>query len=138
RHLVAIAAVNGPSSTVISGDEEVVLAVARRFEDKGRKASRLVVSHAFHSHHMDGMLDAFRRVAEGLTFHPPRIPIVSNLTGKLAGATDLASPDYWVNHVRNAVRFSDGVHTLYDEGVRTFLELGPLSVLSALAQEAVA
>ncbi|WP_394831346.1 type I polyketide synthase [Pendulispora rubella] len=134
-HGHSIAALNSPSSTVISGPEDHVLAIAQHFSALGRKTSRLRTSHAFHSHLMDGMLDAFRRVAQGLTFHPPRIPIVSNLTGKRALDHDLCSPEYWVRHVRHAVRFVDGVRSLASDGVSTFLELGPNGVLSALASE---
>ncbi|WP_438021147.1 type I polyketide synthase [Sorangium sp. So ce315] len=129
-----VAAVNGPRSTVISGDEDAVLEVARRFEELGRKATRLSVSHAFHSPRMEGMLEAFGRVAAGLSFHPPRIPIVSNATGRRATAEALCSPGAWVRHAREAVRFLDGVRTLEVEGVTTFLELGPRGVLSAMGQ----
>nr|QDA77045.1 polyketide synthase/nonribosomal peptide synthetase [Jahnella sp. MSr9139] len=131
---VSIAALNGPLSTVISGDDDAVAEVARHFEALGRKTRRLRVSHAFHSPRMAGMLDAFRRVAGGLTFHPPRIPIVSNVTGKLASAEELGSPEAWVRHARRAVRFLDGVRTLEAEGVTTFLELGPHGALSPMAQ----
>ncbi|MFE7309882.1 type I polyketide synthase, partial [Streptomyces sp. NPDC057546] len=129
---VSIAALNGPDSVVISGDEDAVLAIASGFV----KTKRLRVSHAFHSSRMEPMLAEFRTVAEGLTFHAPRIPIVSNLTGELAGE-ELLSADYWVDHVRQAVRFLDGVGQLEAQGVTTYLELGPGGVLSAMGQSCV-
>ncbi|HEV2634427.1 MAG TPA: type I polyketide synthase [Actinocrinis sp.] len=135
---VAIAAVNGPTSIVVSGDEQAVTALAAEFEQVGRKIRRLRVSHAFHSSHMDGMLEDLRRVAEGISYSPPAIPVVSNLTGAIASAEELSSPDYWVRHVREAVRFADGVAALEAEGVTTYLELGPDPVLATLARESVA
>ncbi|WP_394848508.1 SDR family NAD(P)-dependent oxidoreductase [Pendulispora brunnea] len=133
---VSIAAINGPRSTVVSGREAEVLAMARQIEALGRKTARLAVSHAFHSPCMDGMLESFARVVRGLSFHPPRIPIVSNVTGKIATFEQLASPDYWVAHVRQAVRFFDGIQSLEAEGVRHFLELGPHGTLCAMGREA--
>ncbi|WP_424217716.1 SDR family NAD(P)-dependent oxidoreductase (plasmid) [Streptomyces sp. BI20] len=130
---LGIAAVNGPRSVVISGDAEQAEAVAARFA----KTRRLTVSHAFHSPLMDPMLAEFRAVVAGLTLHRPTLPIVSTLTGEPAGP-EITTPEYWVRHVREAVRFHDALTTLTAQGAVRFLEIGPDAVLTALAREALA
>ncbi len=130
---VDIAGVNGPMSTVISGDEPTVLAMARHFETQGRKATRLAVSHAFHSRRMDGILAAFHEVAASLSYSAPKITIVSNVTGALATSEELCSPEYWVRQARSAVRFADGVRVLEAHGATVMLELGPHRVLTSMA-----
>ncbi|WP_457852777.1 type I polyketide synthase [Streptomyces achromogenes] len=127
---VALAAVNGPDSVVLSGEEEAVLAAAGGFP----KARRLTVSHAFHSPLMDGMLDEFRAVAGKLAFHPARIPLISTLTGRLAEDEELRDPGYWVRHARETVRFADAVTALAAAGAGRFVELGPDAHLTGLAR----
>ncbi|MFJ9613856.1 SDR family NAD(P)-dependent oxidoreductase [Streptomyces noursei] len=131
---VSIAAVNGPESVVLAGEEAPVLRVAGELAAQGRKTQRLSVSHAFHSALMEPMLEDFRQVVEGLSFKAPEIPLVSNVTGELASQELVCSPGYWVRHVRETVRFADGVRALEAEGASVFLELGPDGVLTAMAQ----
>ena len=107
-----IAAVNGPDSVVVAGDEAAVEETAGNW-----KHTRLKVSHAFHSAHMDPMLEDFRAVVRRLDFRAPHIPVVS--TG------EVASPEYWVRHVRETVRFADGVHDLARRGIDHVRRSGP-------------
>ncbi|QUH02486.1 SDR family NAD(P)-dependent oxidoreductase [Saccharopolyspora erythraea] len=132
---VSIAAVNGPVSTVIAGDEEPVLAIADRWARRGRKAKRLRVSHAFHSPRMDGMLADFRAAAARADWRPTRIPVVSNVTGQVLTDDEIGSPEYWANHARQAVRFADGIRSCMAGGVTTFLELSADGALSALGRD---
>ncbi|MET1071168.1 MAG: type I polyketide synthase [Umezawaea sp.] len=123
---VSIAAINGPNAIVVAGAEEAVQEVVDAFPD--RKSKRLSVSHAFHSPLMDPMLGDFRAVVSTLAFSEPTIAVLGEVT----------DPEYWVRHVREAVRFAETVTTLEARGVKTFLELGPDGTLSAMGAESVA
>ncbi|CAM3803457.1 SDR family NAD(P)-dependent oxidoreductase [Nocardiopsis rhodophaea] len=133
-----IAGLNGPRSTVVSGDEPAIAALVELWSGRGRRTRRLSVSHAFHSHHMDEVLASFREALQDISFHEPRIPVVSNVTGDIATTGQLTSPDYWVAHIREAVRFLDGVQALRRQGVTEFIEIGPDAVLTALVSQTIA
>ena len=126
---VAIAAVNGPCSVVVSGDAEAVEQVAQVWRDRGRRVRRLRVSHAFHSARMDPVLEPLGQVAAGLEYGAPRLPWAGGLAGELVGSCE---PGYWVRQAREPVRFADAVATLAAEGISVFAEIGPDGTLSAL------
>ncbi|MCV7381188.1 polyketide synthase [Mycobacterium alsense] len=132
-----VAAVNGPTSVVISGAQQAVAAVADRLRADGHRTHRLAVSHAFHSPLMDPMVDEFGTVAAGLAVGAPTIPIVSNVTGQPAGE-DFATAAYWKRHVREAVRFADSVRFAQSAGATRFFEVGPGSGLTASIEETLA
>ncbi|MFK4273086.1 SDR family NAD(P)-dependent oxidoreductase [Streptomyces milbemycinicus] len=121
---------------VLSGDEGPVLELAARLAGEGRDTRRLRVSHAFHSARMEPMLAEFAQVLAAVEFRAPRIPVISNVTGEVAGE-ELTTPEYWVRQVREAVRFADGVNTALGRGVDKFLELGPSGPLTAMAEEVI-
>ncbi len=132
---LSIAALNSPTSTVISGDGQAIEAQQSLWEERGRKTKRLQVSHAFHSPLIEPMMEAFAEVAASLSYAEPQVPIVSNLTGELLSAEQATDPAYWVSHARSAVRFADGVQTLLARGATALVELGPDPVLTAMAAE---
>lgn len=133
---IDVAALNGPASTVVSGAGDAVEAACAAFAAEGLAAERLAVSHAFHSRLMEPALAEFAAVASTIAYAAPQLSLVSNLTGRVAGA-EIASPDYWVRQLRESVRFEAGMKTLQAMDVRVFLEIGPQPVLSALGKRCV-
>ncbi|NEP47792.1 MAG: SDR family oxidoreductase [Moorea sp. SIO3C2] len=131
---VAIAAINGPESTVISGEAEAVGAIATHIESLGIKTKQLQVSHAFHSRLMEPMLAEFEAVAKQVTYSQPQISLISNVTGQQVGS-EITSAEYWVNHVRQPVRFSESMTTLHQEGYELFLEIGPKPILLGMGRQ---
>ncbi|MFD5320711.1 type I polyketide synthase, partial [Streptomyces sp. NPDC127098] len=127
-----LAAVNGPSSVVVSGDAEAVAVLEQKLRDEGRRVTRLRVSHAFHSALMEPMLGEFRAVAEGLSYREPRVGFVSTVTGGTAGWCD---PGYWVSQVRRPVRFADAIRAAEAQCVGRWVEIGPGATCTAMAQE---
>ncbi|MEJ2416711.1 MAG: beta-ketoacyl synthase N-terminal-like domain-containing protein [Exilibacterium sp.] len=134
--VVAVAAVNGPSATVISGDHDVVCEMARQWKESGHRTQQLRVSHGFHSPHIDTISESLQATAATLNFSRLSVPIVSTLTGELLAYEQYASPDYWGNQARKAVRFYDAINELASKGVKTFVEVGPDATLTSLGQGA--
>ena len=133
---VVIAAVNGPGAVVVSGAQPAVDAVVERYRSEGRRATRLRVSHAFHSPLMAPMLDEFTRTARQVTYRQPLVTAVSTVTGNPLDGDDWTTPDYWARQIVRPVRFHEALTATAAEGATRFLEIGPDPVLTALARTA--
>jgi acyl transferase domain-containing protein len=131
--LTGIAATNAPEQTVISGPAAEVEAVCRALAAEGVTCRPLTVSHAFHSPLVEPILDAFEREAAAVAWSPPRLRVVSNLTGKLASGDDLTDPRYWRRHVREPVRFAEGLRALAALKPDLVVEVGPHPTLLGFA-----
>lgn len=133
---VSLAAINGPQSVVIAGENQAIQAVAEQFAAAGVKTQALTVSHAFHSPLMEPMLADFAEVANSITYHPPRLGMISNVTGQLVGQ-EMSTPDYWVKHVREAVHFNAGMNAVAEQGCNVFLEIGAKPVLLGMGRQCI-
>lgn len=133
---VSIAAINGPSSIVISGDSQTVDAVVANLDTEWVKTKTLQVSHAFHSPLMEPILTEFAKIAREITYSKPNISLISNVTGKIATA-EIATPSYWVNHIRQTVEFAAGMNTLASHGYEVYLEIGPQPILIGMGSHCI-
>ncbi len=134
---VSIAGVNGPENTVISGRKAALHRILLQFEKEKIDYRALTVSHAFHSPLMDPILDKFEQVAQEITYHSPKIPIVSNLDGKLLGEGIIPDAAYWRKHIRQAVQFYAGMQTLEQLGCNVFVEPGPHPTMIGMGRKCV-
>lgn len=132
---VSIAAVNGPANTTLAGEAKLLERIIDGFEKAGVKAQRLEVSHAFHSPLMEPMLDEFEAFASQFEFAQPKVPIASNVTGKLESDA-VFTPAYWRDHIRSAVQFAPGVADLREQKAEALLEMGPSPTLLGMARRA--
>lgn len=148
-HAVDLAAVNGPRSVVLAGDAAAMDRLAEALGEQKVPTRWLPVNYAFHSAHMDGIAPRLAQALGGLQTRPPTLPIVSSLTGQWAAAHQPAGADsgvfigsytasYWQRQMRCPVRFSSAIGTLIDDGISTFLEVGPHPALSANVHEILA
>jgi acyl transferase domain-containing protein len=128
-----IAAINSPTETVIAGRQVAITKLLNHFKANNIQTRELKVSHAFHSVLMEPILKEFEAVARQVEFKPTTIPLISNVTGKLAGA-EILTAAYWASHIRLPVRFAETLKTLREQGARNFLEIGPHPVLSSMAK----
>nr|WP_241833309.1 type I polyketide synthase [Streptomyces caatingaensis] len=125
---ISLAAVNSPTSLVVSGDAEAVHDIVRHFHDLGRKTTVLHTSGAFHSPHIDPLLPPLHETTSTLTYHTPHTPLISSTTP----AETLLTPDYWTHQTREPVHYQNTTCALHTLGVTTYLELGPDNTLTTL------
>lgn len=130
-----IAAINSPEYCVVSGTIDAVNELYEELEKQNISSSRLRISLGAHSFLMDPILNEFREELKGIKFSDPKIPFVSNLTGKFITKEEATSPDYWVSHLRNTVRFSEGITCLMKDSNTVFLEIGPSNALTTMFQQ---
>ena len=131
---VAIAALNGPANVVISGEGDAVARAVADFEAAGVHSERLPVAQAFHAPPIEPMLSQLERAAARIGHKTPLIPLVSNLTGRMLVSGELLDASYWRRHARETVRFHEGIETLLNTGVDTFIEIGPRPILLGLGK----
>jgi len=132
---VSIAAVNGPKHVVISGAAASLKLILGSLHEEGISVIPLKVSHAYHSPLMEPILGQFEKSIAGIRFHPPKLHLVSNVSGSVTSCEEVGNPRYWRRHARQAVRFSDGMRTLADQGCRLFIEIGPQPVLLNMGRQ---
>jgi len=129
---VDIAGLNAPHLTVVSGSQAALDELAARLDRDEVSHQRIPINIAAHSAMLDPILDEFRGYLQSIQLNPPAVPIVSNRSGFFITPAEATDPDYWVGHLRNAVRFADGIATLSENPERIYLEVGPGKALSSL------
>lgn len=132
---ISIAAVNAAASCVLSGPTEAIADLEQSLLKNGIVSSRLRTSHAFHSNMMQCAVPAFVQAIDGFEFSAPAIPFISNVTGTWISEHEATSPEYWGRQLRETVRFADGIRTLLQGEVTTFLEVGPGRSLAGLVSQ---
>lgn len=129
---LSIAALNAPTSITVSGSKQDIHSLCDVLAKQNISYKELTVSHAFHSHLMEPILEAFEKTISSITLHPPKMRYISNLTGEFVVPSMVTTPGYWKRHMRETVQFAKGVETLMDSGLSTMLEIGPHPVLCGL------
>lgn len=132
-HGLTVAAINGPRAAVLSGSFQAIAAAEQDLETRGIRGRRLATSHAFHSDMMDPVLPAFEQALSDVRLRPPKIPLISNVSGRWLTEAEATDPRYWTRHLRATVRFGDGMAELLSAPERIVIEIGPGNVLTRLA-----
>lgn len=127
---LSVAAANGPDLMVVSGEKQSIQDFTTVLDQKNISYRKLHTSHAFHSAMMDPVLDEFRQIASKVHYNQVEKPFISNLTGKWIQSGTLLNAEYWTEHIRNTVLFSDGIQEIIKEEDIVFIEVGPGSSLS--------
>lgn len=132
---VEIAAINSPSSCVASGTKEAIATLENQLSSQKIECRLLHTSHAFHSQMMSPILEEFKQCFQKIKLNPPRIPFISNVTGNWITDSQATNPNYWSQHLRETVKFSDGINQLLNQFEAIFLEVGPGPTLSTLTKQ---
>ncbi len=132
---LSFAAINKPDHCVVSGSVKAIDRIKEKLNTKEIHSTRLHIRVAAHSLEVEPILKEFKAFLQKIKYSKPKIPIISNLTGTWAKAENIASPKYWVNHLRQTVRFAEGVETLLQQDDRILLEVGPGQTLSTFARQ---
>ena len=132
---LSLAASNSPSSCVVSGSTEAVEKLQQQLQQKGAGCRRLHTSHAFHSQMMEPIIDQYTQNLQLVKLNPPQIPFVSNVSGTWITQAEATDPNYWATHLRQPVRFSEGVTELFKQPKRIFLEVGSGRTLSTFTKQ---
>ncbi len=135
---LSLAAVNGPGVSVVAGAEAPVAALEKRLRERNLPSRRLPVAHALHAAEMEPLLAPYARLLESIPLHPPTVPLVTCVTGGWITSEEATSPGHWVRHLRQTVRFAQGVATLGSDPSLAFLEIGPGQGLTTLALQLAA
>lgn len=132
---LSVAVINGPSACVVSGETVAVEALQSHLAASSIDSRLLHTSHAFHSPMMEPILETFQEQVKQVTLKPPQIPYISNVTGTWITVQEATSPSYWTSHLRQTVRFADGLQVLLKQSSQVLLEVGPDRTLSKLAKQ---
>jgi len=135
NHEISLAVINAPAATVLAGSLEAIANLEKQLETKDIHYRRLHTSHAFHSAMMESMLPEFQSLLKKIKLHSPQIPYISNVTGQWIVKTDATDPQYWLKHIRQTVRFSEGLQLLFKEPESLLLEVGAGKTLNTLARQ---